>query len=304
MHRFPWTDVFRRGSANSMFIFWEYLGMKKLLLICITVLSCAVFGPSAKADIVYGSVGSVYVQNFDSLAVSGTSNSWVNNSTIAGWSLFNSAGNAISTYQAGNGSSNTGAFYSFGTGTNTERALGAVASGGTYFGSPATGAIAGHVALAFQNGTASSLTSFTITYDGEQWRNGGNTNSQSLTFSYGFGSVFGNVATWTSVSSLDFVSPITGTTPSALDGNLAANRIADITGTVTGISWNSGDTLWLRWTDFNDAGNDHGLAIDNVRFSAVPEPTSLALLGVVGVGGLAARRFRKKHNSNNETIAA
>jgi hypothetical protein len=46
-----------------------------------------------------------------------------------------------------------------------------------------------------------------------------------------------------------------------------------------------------------------GLAV-NGTVSAVPEPTSLALLGVVGLGGLAARRFRKKQNSDNETIAA
>ena len=38
--------------------------------------------------------------------------------------------------------------------------------------------------------------------------------------------------------------------------------------TVTGLSWAPGANLWIRWNDINDADNDHGLAIDDVMFSA------------------------------------
>lgn len=41
-----------------------------------------------------------------------------------------------------------------------------------------------------------------------------------------------------------------------------------------------------------------------VSATAVPEPTSMALLGVVGLGGWVARRFRKKQKSSSETVAA
>ena len=59
-------------------------------------------------------------------------------------------------------------------------------------------------------------------------------------------------------------------------------------------NWAAGDTLWVRWVEKNDAGNDHGLAIDNLSIqtvSAVPEPGTYAmLLAGLGVVGIAARR--------------
>jgi hypothetical protein len=39
------------------------------------------------------------------------------------------------------------------------------------------------------------------------------------------------------------------------------------------LGWNAGDTLWLRWVERNDAGNDHGLAIDNFELATgIVEP--------------------------------
>jgi hypothetical protein len=47
----------------------------------------------------------------------------------------------------------------------------------------------------------------------------------------------------------------------------------------------------LRWTDVSNPGNDHGLAIDELSFSAsvIPEPASSSLL-LVGLAGLTGRR--------------
>lgn len=60
------------------------------------------------------------------------------------------------------------------------------------------------------------------------------------------------------------------------------------------LDWNSGDTLWLRWVETNNVGNDHGLAIDNfnIAVSAVPEPASALLLagGALLLGANARRR--------------
>ena len=75
-----------------------------------------------------------------------------------------------------------------------------------------------------------------------------------------------------------------------IDGNV--NAIRDITATVA-VTWEPGQSLWLRWRDTNVSGNDDGNALDNVRFTAaVPEPASLAFLGLGAVGVLLRRRGR------------
>ena len=141
-----------------------------------------------------------YSQSFDSLAITGAANTWANDSTLAGWSLFNSTSAAITAYAGGDGSSNTGSFYSFGTVGSNERALGGTGSGSAYFGSPVSGALAGWIAVAFTNNSGAALSGFTLGFDGEQWRNGGNTNAQSMVLQYGFGNSFASVGNWTPAS--------------------------------------------------------------------------------------------------------
>ncbi len=249
---------------------------------------------SAQATISYTTSGNVINESFDSLATSGTAVAWTNDSTLPGWSLFNKNLAAVPTYAAGPGSSNAGAFYSFGVaGVNPleERALGGAASGGAYFGSPSSGTVAGWWAVAITNNTGAALSSFTVGFDGEQWRNGGNANAQTMVMEYGYGASFGAVATWTAPGgAFDFTSPVTGTVAAALDGNAPANRAAGLGGSISSQAWNPGDTLWVRWIENNDAGNDHGLSIDNFSFSSVPAPGALALLGVGGLIGSRRRR--------------
>lgn len=246
---------------------------------------------AAQAAISVNSTAFVYGESFDSLTTSTSATAWVNDSTLAGWSLFISTGAAAPTYAADNGSSNAGTFRSYGSSGSSERALGGAASGGSYFGSPASGAIAGWIAVAFSNNTGGTLTGFTLGFDGEQWRNGGNTAAQPMVLEYGFGSSFGTVVWTTPGGSFNWSSPVTGSTAAVVDGN-AAGKVAGVGGTVT-TNWAAGDTLWVRWTERNDSGNDHGLAIDNFSLSvtAVPEPGALALLlAGLGVIGTVARR--------------
>ncbi|MDO9075328.1 MAG: PEP-CTERM sorting domain-containing protein [Rubrivivax sp.] len=237
----------------------------------------------AHADISVSSPAFTYSENFDSLSTSTTASAWVNDGTLAGWSLINGAVAAVPTILGGSGSTNTGSFYSFGTAGSGERALGSTASGGAYFGSPASGAVAGWIALALNNASGGTLDAFSVAYDGEQWRNGGNTNAQSLVLEYGFGSSFGAVPGWTAIST--FTSPVIGATAAAVDGN-GAGLVGSLGATVAS-PWAAGDTLWLRWSDLNDVGNDHGLAIDNLSFSVgvVPEPQAWALM-LAGLGAL------------------
>ena len=151
-------------------------------------------------------------------------------------------------------------------------------------------------ALALTNNTGGVLNSFTVRYDGEQWRNNGSADAHTLVLQYAFGANFADIASssWISAgNAFNFTSPLTGAS-AAVDGN-AAGKIADLGGTVT-TDWSAGSTLWLRWADVNNTGNDHVLAIDNVRFSVtaapVPEPSTYALLlaGLGAVGFIARRR--------------
>jgi hypothetical protein len=267
--------------------------MSKLMISAVAAL-VAVAGV-ASANIAYTT--GTYNQDFNSLALSGTANSWTNDGTLPGWSLYRApAGGpvAITTYAAGTGSSNSGAFYSFGATGTTERAFGGVGSGGAYFGSQANGAVAGWIAVGLVNSGSDVLTDITVGFDGEQWRDGGAATpaAQSMVLEYGFGATFGGVTTWTAPGgTFNWSSPVFANTASgaAVDGN-TAGLVSGRGGSVSGLTWNPGDTLWIRWVEVNDFGNDHGLAIDNFSFSATPTPGAAALLGL---GVMAAGRRRR-----------
>ncbi|MES2717104.1 MAG: PEP-CTERM sorting domain-containing protein [Pseudomonadota bacterium] len=267
--------------------------MKKNLLALGTALAAVAVALPAHAAVSLTDAAAVYSQSFDSLTTAVTPVSpWTNDSTLAGWSLFNSTGAAITTYLGGTGGSNTGSFYSFGAAANTERALGGAGSGNAYFGSPVSGAVAGWIAAAFDNNTGATLSAATISFDGEQWRNGGNTSAQIMRMEYGFGASFGAVTWMAADAGFNWTSPVTGSTAAAVDGN-SAGLVPGLGGTLA-TTWAPGQTLWLRWAENNDVGNDHGLAIDNFSLSvtAVPEPESYALLlaGLAALGLLARRR--------------
>lgn len=63
--------------------------------------------------------------------------------------------------------------------------------------------------------------------------------------------------------------------------------MAPVSATITGVNWAPGETLFIRWNDFDDVGTDAGIAIDNLTMIAtVPEPSCGLLLGL-GVAALA-----------------
>jgi hypothetical protein len=159
------------------------------------------------------------------------------------------------------------------------------------------------------NTSGQLINSVSITYTGEQWRDGGNNTplQHKLLFSYNVGGStigadtqsiggpagYGADPTFTRVSALDFTSPtaISTNTGYALDGNDPANRTV-ISGSFS-VVWAPGQDLWVRWVDLNDIGMDHGLAIDDFSLTAtpVPEPGTLAALAL-GAVAFARRRNR------------
>src|SRR4051794_23526684 len=93
---------------------------------------------SLTAQVLFSS--GTYSQNFDSLAASGTANTWTDNSTLLGWYASKTSGGAsVSAYRASTGSDTAGALYSFGASAATDRALGSLASGNASVGNLAYG---------------------------------------------------------------------------------------------------------------------------------------------------------------------
>ncbi len=233
---------------------------------------------------------SSYSENFDTLA-----NSPVNNtSTILpfGWAFAETGTNAETTYSISDGSSNAGNTYSYGSGVQTDRALGALQSGSLI---PLPG-------VNFLNNSGQSITALVISYVGEQWRLGESSrvSPDRLDFQWSTDAVSLTTGTWNNFDALDFVAPVSAGTIGALNGNLAANQ-QSLLGTLTGLSIGNGTYFWLRWTDYNVAAADDGLAIDNFSLTArtsvdppapVPLPATAWLL-LSGLGGLGFLRKRK-----------
>lgn len=241
-----------------------------------------------------------YAQDFNSLATSGTGNAWSNDSTLPGWHLIRQ-GNpnfAASTYSAGTGSSSSGNFYSYGSSGSTDRALGSVGSS----------SVSGWIAASLINNSSTVFTGFSALWNGEQWRNAGNTSAQTMVFQYGFGSSFDGVSDWTTPGgNFDFASPLHTSSAGAVNGN-TLGLTQGLGGEITGLNWTPGTTLWLRWIEQNDAGNDHGLAIDDFSFSAKPAIASAAstvpdglpggwsssaLIGILFLGAAGIRRSER-----------
>ena len=138
-----------------------------------------------------------------------------------------------------------------------------------------------YVGLQLINGTAETLNTFTITYDGEQYSEAAGASQDGFDLQW---SLVASAAGWhdnptdggfynNGVSGVDyggfansFLSPINNNPGTAAPThNIAGNRVADIAHTISGISWAPGEELWIRWRD----GDAHdGIGIDNVRFTA------------------------------------
>jgi len=114
----------------------------------------------------------------------------------------------------------------------------------------------------FINSSGTTITSLTIQYTGEQWRNGDTAAADKLDFQIGPSSSSITAGTFQDVDALDFTGPVVGTTAAATDGNSASNRTT-LTFTITGLNILPGQTFSLRWIDSNVVNNDDGLGIDD-----------------------------------------
>jgi hypothetical protein len=163
-----------------------------------------------------------------------------------------------------------------------ERALGSLAS--------TTGIAAFGVEIV--NNTGATRQTAEISYVGEFWRSSTGARN-TLTFGYSVGpSGSTNYLTGaaTGLASLDLVGPAPAAFSAPLNGDLPANQSAR-SGTLTNLNWQVGQSLYLRWQDVNDTGNDAGLAVDNFQI-AIPEPATAALMLLAGLGFVGCTRRR------------
>jgi hypothetical protein len=281
--------------------------MKKLIAI---IAVTGIITLAAQAQVLL-SGGLTYAQNFDSLASTGSSASWTDNTTLLGWYASRAYSTSVTpqtygpyvyaSYRVDSGGNNSGNLFSYGVaGVNpiTDRALGSIASG-----TVAGPTMATTFGLRIQNDTGSPWSgNLYISYTGEQWRQGGNINSQVIEY---FGYAISSTAftsplsanpadsAFTGLSALNFTSPNPGTaTAAAIDGNATGNNTA-LSGALYNITLPAGSEIMLRWYDINDSGNDHGGGIDNLSLLfVVPEPSSLAL---AGLGMLTLALWRRRN---------
>ncbi len=231
----------------------------------------------------YATAGNTYAQTFDGLSSSSNVTLFTNGATansnplgpydlsvsptnvagLAGWQVYGIAGttaaNGTLTLGVSNGSSTSGNFYNFGATSSSDRALGLLNAS-----TLSTAAIG----LVLTNTTGSTLTSFTVAFTAEQWRQNTGTNTFTFKYAMGSGASFNDIstpATFTTASTGNFSNPNTGSAV-ALDGNATANQVAK-SFTISNITWNNGDKLVLRWESAT-ATNNNAIGIDNFSFSA------------------------------------
>src|SRR5215216_7169314 len=103
---------------KSLFKMFSAITIIALTLMAVPVQSALAVGPVSLTTL-----DVPYTQSFDTLPMSGTA-TWTNNSTIPGW--FHARTGTGTTIVANDGVSNAGNLYSYGTGIDTDRALGSI----------------------------------------------------------------------------------------------------------------------------------------------------------------------------------
>ena len=233
-----------------------------------------------------------HTQNFNTLATTGTTNAWTNNSTISSW--YSQRTGTGTTYEATTGTATAGNLYSFGSASNTDRAIGTVGSSNAAAGNFAHGVL-------LRNTSGSIISSITVTYTLEQWRNGNNTTPNVVTFWYQtststISSLTPNNNTgWTQVSALSTQSPINTGTAGALDGNATANKSTLTNISIPSLSLANNSYIMLKWEDPDHTGTDHGLGIDDVTISWTVSSTPTATI----TGGTTTTAFTTTYGTTS-----
>lgn len=244
-----------------LFLFNEKV-MKKILFI-LTFVVTGVMISFAQNPVSINTPNFSYSQNFNTLTTAGN---WTNAVTLPGW--YATAGSGVPTsFYLNNGALTTTnpPLVSYGSVSNSDRALGFVPVG------PENGKLQS-IGLRMKNLSGSTLTSFVISWDGEQWRKG-SLETQSVKLYYRISpSAITNAPV--SLSGLTYVNQFespnnlsSGQPAAALNGNDPANRSTQ-TANIT-VSLPNNHEIMFVWLDtYNAFSFDHLFAIDNVSVTS------------------------------------
>lgn len=238
--------------------------------------------------------GTTFSENFDGLPNSGGPTILSSNPQI-GTQFALSGTSFVATETTGstgtfqfifdNGNSGTGAVLSLGATGSTERALGSLASGSTIvtFG------------VQIVNNTGSAISRVDLAGFAEQYRSSTviqNIINAQFFIGTGTGAVtnsnFLTANGFTDLDSFDLV----GDAPVTTNGVITPTSTAISAAITTEIA--AGDSLFLRFVDTNDNGNDAAIGLDGFTLTAtpVPEPTTILALSAAGLGALRLVRRR------------
>lgn len=232
----------------------------------------------------YTAENAVIIENFDALyrmpnkilftndsvaAITSALGPWdlfavTNKKVLKGWQITRIKGNTaksgtimLNSSTGGNGSSNFFNLGKAGAGLISDRALGALCNSG----------LMAAIGVVLINNTGKTLTSFNLSYKGEQWKNA--SMFSKITFKYATGPVSTitdiSKGTFIAAPALDFSLPTftVGSPNTPADGNDPAYSTV-ISQTVSNFLWLPGEALALRW----DWGTVAQMAIDDVVFTA------------------------------------
>jgi len=139
----------------------------------------------------------------------------------------------------------------------------------------------GTLTAIFTNNTGNTVSQIDLSYDILVWNDQGRANSFNFAWST-------DDSSYTAVNGLDF------TSPAAADGSpswVTTNRSTSI----TGLSLANGSSIYLQWRgdDASGSGSRDEFALDNLSVTAVPEPSSIALIALAGLTAVGIARRRR-----------
>lgn len=207
--------------------------------------------------------GSAITEDFNILGPADT-----DNILPTGWLISESGTNANTKYLAGDGNDASGDTYSFGATNSTNRTFGGLRTEG----------FATIIGVCFSNDIPTSipLRYFSVSYKGKKWRAGETAGGDKLLFQYSLDATSLTSGNWINYTPLDYTSP-SSSAAGAIDGNSVFTTRQSFFGPSY---MPPNGTIYFRWVDFDVAGNDDGLGIDD--FYLAPYRT---LGAYVDVGG-------------------